>query len=138
MDKASPSEAKEILEDLKEKGPDVISQWRGRGATGIKTPEEFYKDMQAPVESKAADFFKKLEDERGLPDKEKTMHVAEGSKILLIDPKTNNWKWATVNTNAELLEWIDKSKGAAKLIERMREAKINEFLNKKRKTKEDF
>lgn len=144
MDKASPSEAKEILEDLKQKGPDVISQWRGRGQTGVKTPDEFYADMQKPVASQAHEFFKGMREEQEklakqeIKESECKFEIAPGSKIILIDPKTNKWKWATVNNAKEFLAWEDKSKGAVKLIENLRQAKVNDFLNKKKKTKEDF
>lgn len=138
------TESKEILEDLVKKGPQAVSQW-AKGKDDIVSPDKFFESLQKPVESRAHEFFKGMREDADkiakgeIKAEDSKFQIAEGSKILLVDPKTSKWKWATVNNSKEFLEWEKKGEAAPKLLEGLREGRMrNYFKNLKAKTKEDF
>ena len=133
--------ANQVYESLKEEAEKIIPKdvWRNAGGPQIDlmTPEEFYKSLNKPVDSRAHKFFEQIK------EGDQSVAVHPSSKIVVVDPETNKWKWEKVNSASHLKSLMEQSKDADDKLRRMREARVYAFMQKrknanKKKNREDF
>lgn len=130
--------ARETLEDLAKKGMAAPKDlWRRAVGPDIDilSPDEFYEKLNKPVESKASQFLKQMR-EGG----DNCPRINPGSKVIVINPTNNKWKWVKVKNAEEFKKLISASRGADKKLEKMRKARLEQYfrkLGKSKKARED-
>jgi hypothetical protein len=127
--KATDKDYNKLLEDIKAKGPKAVGAWKDNFVDDILTPDEFYKKLDRPVESRAWRFFEDI--------KEGKADIDPSSQFMVFDLETGNWRWTKVKNREELVKLVEKSEKAPEILSRLREAKTREYLKKQRRAKED-
>ena len=133
MSKVKPTDKdyKALFEDMSKQGPKAVAKWKENYSDGIMTPEEFFKELDKPVESKAWRFFKDVEEGKS------NIEVDESSRFILYELNTGKWKWTKVKNKEELKTLMEQSAKAPEVMARLREAKTLEYLRKRSSFKED-
>lgn len=121
-----PNKYDQLLEDVKKKGPAAISQWRNSHAANVDilTPDEFFKKLNGAVQSPAAKFFQDVKEGKATVDPRST--------IVEYCLKTNEWRFRKVKNTPDLVKLMEQSKSAEKEMGRLREARMQQFLRKKK------